>query len=267
MCERVQAMLRVIPADTDRDQWARVLMAVKSELGEDGFPLVDEWSSTAGNYDPRAVRDTWRSVREDGAITGATLFHLAQQHGYNGAPPTPTTAKELAERRRRLLKAEAERQARQEKAAERAVEILKAATGDPASHPYALKKGVLLGKLVKRGRWPQRGWEDALLVPIYEKSGRITTVQAIDPKGNKDLLAGGLKKGCFHPLGKIRGAPRVLIGEGLATVAAGVAATGIPGVMAIDAGNLLAVGKVVRELVAPGADLLFLADDDKEDSQ
>jgi phage/plasmid primase-like uncharacterized protein len=36
-----------------------------------------------------------------------------------------------------------------------------------------------------------------------------------------------------------------------------------PGVMAIDAGNLLAVGQVVRSLAGPDVDIIFLADDDK----
>jgi len=270
MSDRIRAMLGCIPSDTDREQWVGVLMAVKSELGDTGFNLVDEWSSTAGNYDPQAVRDTWRSVKEDGGITGASLHFLAKQHGYDGAPLKPPTPEELAERKRRAQEAETERKARQEKAAKKAKKILEAANGDPASHPYAVKKGVPLGKLVRRGSWPQRGWKDALLVPIYHKTGRIVSVQAINAEldmvlgRDKDILKGGLKKGCFHPLGEIRGAQRVLIGEGLASVGAGAVATGLPGVMAIDANNLLAVGLVVRELAAPRADLIFLADDDKK---
>ncbi|MGH8766791.1 MAG: hypothetical protein ACREVT_01235 [Burkholderiales bacterium] len=63
--------------------------------------------------------------------------------------------------------AELEERKRHEAAALKAAAILEAATGDPETHPYAVKKRVPLGSLVKRGPWPQRGWDDALLVPIY----------------------------------------------------------------------------------------------------
>ena len=167
--------------------------------------------------------------------------------------------RQVAEARKQ---AEVDRQTRQEEAVKKAAEVLKAATGDPTTHPYATKKEVYLGKLIKRGEWLQRGWTDALLMPVYNRGGKIVTVQAINEDGTKDLLAGGKKKGCFHPLGKIRGANTILIGEGLSTVAAGVEATGFPGVVAIDAGNILEVCKVVREL-APEAEIILLADDDQ----
>jgi putative DNA primase/helicase len=59
----------------------------------------------------------------------------------------------------------------------------------------------------------------------------------------------------------IRGAKRVLIGEGLATVAAVHAVEGATAVAAMDAGNLSAVALAVRNL-APDAELILLADND-----
>lgn len=164
----------------------------------------------------------------------------------------------------------AEEQRRQEKqqAAVKALEIMRGAVGDPTGHRYAVTKKEPFGPLVKRGTWHQRGWTDALLVPLYDESGSIVSVQAINADGDKDFLYGGRKKGCFHPLGKLRGATgRVLIGEGLATVAAAVSATGLPGVVAFDAGNLLRVAEVARRL-APDVEIVLLADDDlKPDSE
>jgi putative DNA primase/helicase len=163
---------------------------------------------------------------------------------------------------------EAERKARdaeqrqlQTVAASKAAEILEAATGDPSQHLYALKKAVSLGAKVKRGAWPQRGWTDALLIPIYGHDGHVRSLEAINSNGDKDYLKGGRKRGGFHPLGKIRGATRVLIGEGLATVAVGHALDNAPAVAAMDAGNLSAVALAVRYL-APDAELVFLADND-----
>lgn len=173
-----------------------------------------------------------------------------------------------AERETFRRKCEAERTARAEEeaqrhrdAAARAAEILQDASGDPASHPYAVAKGVPLGPRVKRGAWPQRGWDDALLIPVYGADGNVWTLEAINPDGGKDYLKGGRKRGGFHPLGKIRGAGRVLIGEGLATVAAVHAVDGSPAVAAMDAGNLLPAALSVREL-AQDALLVFLADND-----
>ncbi|NTW89271.1 MAG: hypothetical protein HGB26_09225, partial [Desulfobulbaceae bacterium] len=105
-------------------------------------------------------------------------------------------------------KSKAEREsdevAKQEEAARKALIILAKANGNPASHQYAIKKGVPLAKLVKRGEWPQRGWLDALLIPLYDNGGKISSISAINFDGKKDLLKNGKSGGCFHPLGKFK---------------------------------------------------------------
>jgi putative DNA primase/helicase len=148
-----------------------------------------------------------------------------------------------------------------EEAASRAAKILNDAATDPISHPYAIRKSVPLGPLVKRGAWPQRGWEAALLIPIYGSDGKLWTLEAISEAGEKDFLRGGKKRGCFHPFGNLRGATRILIGEGIATVAACVEATGIPAIAAMDAGNLEHAACSLRDIAA-SAELVFLADND-----
>ncbi len=148
-----------------------------------------------------------------------------------------------------------------------------ASKDDVQEHGYAKLKGVDFGPNVRRFGAGTKA--DYLLVPAYDKTGDIRTLQEIsdgnrfgDGTRNKTFLKGGRKSGCFCPVGatfrEIRNASKVLIGEGLATVAAGVQATGLPGVVAFDAGNLLAVSKVVRELAAPGADIIILGDDDQK---
>ncbi len=210
----------------------------------------------------------WCKLFSDGqgGVYGDYSTGLSESWQAERAQPMTKTEQDAFRRQveesRRL--AEGQQSQDQEVAAAKAKEILVGAIGDPAGHPYAIAKRVSFGALVKRGCWPQRGWSDALLVPMFDKSGPVVSVQAISGNGDKDFLADGRKKGCFHPLGKIRGATgRVLIGEGLATVAAAVSATGLPGVMAFDTGNLLPVAKVVREL-APEAEIIFLADDDRK---
>lgn len=154
-----------------------------------------------------------------------------------------------------------EQQQRYAASVAKAKELLNSATGDISTHPYAVLKKVALGSLIKRGAWPQRGWYDALLIPLYDKNGEIRTLQAINIDSEKNLLKDGLKKGCFYPFGKIRGADKVFIGEGVATVAAVYDATNTPAVAAMDASNLYDVALVIREL-APKAEIVLLADND-----
>jgi putative DNA primase/helicase len=158
-------------------------------------------------------------------------------------------------------KREAEQRRRHDTATKKAAIILSAATGDPGSHPYAIEKSVPLGSLVKRGAWPQRGWKDALLIPIQGSDGKVWSVEAINADGTKDYLKGGRKRGCFYQMGDLLQANQILIGEGVGTVAAAVSATGLPGIAAMDCGNLQHAAHAIKEL-APKAELVFLADND-----
>ncbi|MGH8588723.1 MAG: hypothetical protein ACREXX_05095 [Gammaproteobacteria bacterium] len=145
-------------------------------------------------------------------------------------------------------------------AAAKARELLAKANGDPSQHPYALKKRVPLPH-VKRGPWPQRGWPDALLTPIYGPDDSLWTVQGINAEGDKDYLKGGRKQGGFHPVGDIRSAQRILVAEGLATVAAARKGVALPGIAAMDASNLEHAARGVRS-INPNVELVFLADND-----
>lgn len=183
-------------------------------------------------------------------------------------PFTPEERAEFAKQVREARVSALREQERQHQAAAiKTKKILQVATGDPTGHTYVIAKGGLpLGPLVKRGAWSQRDWSDSLLIPLFDKTGKITTISAISNDGEKDLLAGGQKRGCFHPMGKIRGATgQVLITEGIATLAAAVHSTGMPGVMAVDAGNLEPVARIVREL-APEAEIIIIGDDDRKEA-
>ena len=154
----------------------------------------------------------------------------------------------------------------QEAAAKQALKLYKAASAtgnDPKIHPYTQdKEGLAFGQHVRRGAWPQRGWTDALIVPLYNTEGQILTLQAINSDGDKDFLRGGRKRGSFYPFGRFEDAAgQVWIAEGLATAAAVHAVSGAPTIMAVDAGNLPVVAEIVQTL-APGAAICIMADDD-----
>ena len=187
-----------------------------------------------------------------------------------------------AEKQAYFKKCEAERKAlkeaeqrQHEKAASRAMAILNAAKLDAAQHPYAIRKRLDLGPLIRRGEWPQRAkasknkpawpdYTDCLLVPLYGEDGKIWSIEAINGEGEKEFLAGGDSTAKFHPFGKFRGAHHIGVGEGISTVKAVADSKGIPCVAAMSAGQLLAVARIVRKLAAPGAVITIIADDDQK---
>lgn len=211
----------------------------------------------------------WCKMFDDGlgAVYGdfsTGLFKTWQAEQVEAYTPEQKAAfrAKVAESRRQAEQAQKERQA---EAASVAAGILQAANGNPAQHPYFLKKGVPMGDLVRRGPWPQRGWDDALLFPIYASSGGVTSIQAISADGDKDFLSGGRIKGCLYPLGKISGSTgRIVLGEGIATVASVCLVMQCPGAAAMSAGNLELVAKTIKKL-APGAEIIIVADDDQKE--
>jgi putative DNA primase/helicase len=201
----------------------------------------------------------------DGGIFGDWSTGLSEH--WQALRDKPMSAADHEAWRKRIEEARREADAEQARthaeAAKLAKSIYDLAGKDVTGHPYAMRKGINLGPLVRRGAWSQRGWDDALIVPLFNADRKIVSLEAINADGDKDFLKGGAKKGAFHPLGKISEAKLICIGEGLATVAV----AGGPVVAAMDAGNLLAAAKGVRQ-INPNAEIVFLADNDvREDGR
>ncbi|SFU23164.1 phage/plasmid primase, P4 family [Paraburkholderia aspalathi] len=80
--ERVTGALKAIPPD-DRETWRNVGAALKEDFGEDGRELWDEWAQTSSKYDDSDQEQTWNGfTSRPGGVTIATIFHLAQKHGW-----------------------------------------------------------------------------------------------------------------------------------------------------------------------------------------
>lgn len=80
--DRARDALQAIPPDLPRDDWVKTAMAVQAAgLSFDDF---DAWSAGGGNYDQRAARDLWRSIKPGEGITEATLYRMAAEHGDYG---------------------------------------------------------------------------------------------------------------------------------------------------------------------------------------
>ncbi len=270
--ERIREALAFIPAALPREDWARICMAVRSELpGDEGFALFDEWSATdAGSYDRAAVRATWRSVKALGGVGIGTLIHMAQERGYKVPvearqallPDPAKLAREKQEAEAARRKAQAERDEANEAAAEDCREIWHTASeGGADNHPYLQRKKVKAHGL----RVSDAG---QLLVPMRNADGELWSLQYIErnrPTGSnpeKRFHTGGRVRGLFHVVGSLTGADVILVAEGYATAASVHEATGRPVAVAFNAGNLKAVAKSLRKQ-CPTVRIVVAGDDDR----
>lgn len=144
---------------------------------------------------------------------------------------------------------------RRHRAQHKAAEIWRLAAPADPSHPYLVRKDIPPCEL----RQDSNG---SLIVPLVDVEGVLHTIQFIRPDGTKSFLPGGGKSRHFALIGgPLAGAARILICEGWATGATAHLATGLPVVVAMDAGNLRHVAALLREKF-PGAILVILADND-----
>jgi len=107
-----------------------------------------------------------------------------------------------------------------------------------------------------------RLYRDALVIPM-RAGGVLHSLQFIGPDGDKKFLSGGRVLGCYFSIGTTKGALALAICEGFATGASTHEATGYPVAVAFNAGNLLAVAKVMRDKF-PDLPLILCADDDSQ---
>lgn len=97
-----------------------------------------------------------------------------------------------------------------------------------SSHPYLEKKGVKAGKDLRLDG-------DTLIIPLYNSTGEIQTLQRITPRGEKKLYY-GLSSSCVRYI--FQGNSRIFLCEGYATGASIHEATGATVISAMFAGNL-----------------------------
>ena len=249
---RIEDALRVIPAE-DRETWIRIGMAIKSELGGEGFKLWDEWSQASESYRERDSKCVWRSFSVNGGITIGTLYALAKQHGWKPtqryAPPSP----EKLERKKRDREKEEKRRARKaEIAAIRVQSVLPKLSIPPSCNPYLKAKGL-------SGRVHSRVWYQGiefpnlclkggdLVIPLKRK-GRIVSAQIIKPDGEKRFVPGGRVRGSYHAL-KFQSDSRVIaLCEGFATAWTLALTRRFKYILAcMSAANLSVVAQSIRE--------------------
>lgn len=191
-----------------------------------------------------------------------------------GQPAPPIDRKRIE---RQQAKRKAEEAAKQDKAARKAQAIWQAAAPAPVDHPYLIRKQVKPHAL-RYGQWQRVITVDdgqrktltinnVLLLPLYDASGTLRSLQAIFPEKqpilerDKDFLPSGGLAGLFWWIGAKT--DTVLICEGFATAATLHEETGHRVYLAFTANNLLAVGRIVRQKL-PGSEIIFCADNDTQ---
>jgi putative DNA primase/helicase len=283
--ERARAALAMIPAE-DYATWVDMAFALKQGFGEAGFEIWDEWSRTAHNYSERAARITWRSAGESGGKTLASLFWLAQRHGFDvrgsRAAMDPAERLRMSSARPSMDRAQqaggvaARVRARQTAVAREALAIWKWARPVGPGHPYLERKQVRSVPTLREleaeelhallGYAPRSAEElltgRVLVVPV-RIGDTLSTLELIDAEGRKSALAGGAKSGGYWVVEPDRfrdgAVTPILIAEGVATALASWQATGWFSVAALSSGNLRPVAAMWRGRY-PEAEMLVLAD-------
>lgn len=187
MTLRIQSALSFIPAD-DRDLWVTLAMAIKSEVGDEGFAAWDAWSQTASNYNAASARSVWKSCKGQG-ITIGTLFHEAKAHGWRDDEKQPMASPAQLEARKREMEA---RQTQEGQERERAAQSAAKKAGwimhqtQQEKHAYLHRKGWpdALGAV-----WRPDDEQNLLCIPM-RIGDALVGLQMIDRHGAKRYLSG-----------------------------------------------------------------------------
>ena len=195
MMARIESALAFIQA-TDRGVWLNMAMAIKTELGEAGFALWDDWSQGADNYNAHAARAVWKSCKGTGVTVG-TLFHEAKANGWrdDDKHAKPSYAQQEAIRQaaaERLTQEGVAREQAQQAAAKKAGWIMHQTKMEP--HAYLDSKGW---KDVLGAVWWPNEEQNLLCIPM-RVGDNIVGVQLIDRNGQKRYLSGQRTSGAEY---------------------------------------------------------------------
>lgn len=197
MTDRIRDALQFLDHDS-REVWIMAGMAIKHELGADGFDIWDTWSQRSDAYEAKAAAASWRSFRGSGVTIGS-LFHEAQAAGWKPAeddtytPPTEAQLQAQQQARAAREAAELKQKAQdQAQAARKAGWILHQCKHE--QHAYLHSKGW--PEATGSVWWPS---EEQNLLCIPMRVGRdLVGVQLIDRRGEKKYLKGQRTSGAEY---------------------------------------------------------------------
>ena len=234
----VREALDYIPSTQSHENWWKIAAAIKNGLGEAGFDLFDQWSQAGDGYKAEDVQTTWKSTKAIGqgkSITVAILFKMAKDNGYQPRKSAQQTKAKAVIKRKSRNKAQTYWNQAEE----------------CPSHPYADKKGLdTVGLKKYKGR---------LLVPAYDATGKLSSVQNITKDGSKKFLAGYAMSGCWYTL---PGDDVLVVAEGWATAQSIYLATGHTAIVAFSSSGFIKVPPLLRKKY-PDARIILAPDNDE----
>ncbi len=256
--------LHSIPPDLPREEWVRVAMGVQA-AGLD-FGTFDTWSAGAGNYDARAVADTWRSIKPGKGVGVGTLFRMAREHGWRS---------DKHQHRPQQALRPAAVPPRKPAPGMTPNEIWARCVPASAQHPYIVAKGaegVPLDQLrvLPAGdplRIAGQSMAGALAVPAFAPDGTLQSLQFIPaPGAGKKLnLPGASMAGASFTVGEMATGAPIALCEGVGQAWACWQATGNPAVACFGWGNVGTVARAMHQQ-NPAARLVLVPDRGKEQS-
>lgn len=231
---------------------------------QDAFGLLD-WLPLADGAihrfrvprDNPNTRNGWYVLYLDGIASGAFgSWREGSSHTWSSRKPADRLESALITQRieKARLQREAEQRQRQTEAAYNAAYLWRKSQPASADHPYLTRKGCQPHGL--------RQTDDVLLVPLYTDSF-LTNLQRIMPDGAKRFLSGGRVKGTYSIIGTLEPGRTLYVCEGWATGASIHASTGHAVACAMNAGNLLEVGRHFQRQY-PDSQLVIAGDDDRQ---
>lgn len=170
---------------------------------------------------------------------------------------TPEQEKEYAKRMEEARrKRDADRLRQYEAAADLALTIWSNSAPAPMDHPYLVRKGILPhgARVTGDGR---------LVLPLYDESGGISSLQFIDNDGRKLYQSGSATAKRYWHIGNPDSTGTLYIVEGFSTAASVFEATAQPVIIAYNASNIVGVTGIMREMYGHTKDIVIVADNDK----
>lgn len=129
---------------------------------------------------------------------------------------------------------------------------------DISHHPYLTKKKLANGGKISQSKDNYIGW---LMVPAFDVSGNISTIQFISNSGEKRFMTSGKKTGNYYITNGEQ--DEIYVAEGYATAETITNITGKSCAVAWDAGNLMPVCENIRSRF-PNSIITIAGDNDHE---
>lgn len=224
------------------------------------IPADGRFHETDIEGDPRGKGDGRIKFFLDGAGGVAINWKGGETLPFFADDGRTLTDAELRERNRKrqeaIKQADADEAARHASATKKALPIVEKATPATAAHGYLQRKGI--------GPHGALLHSDGRLILAMQIGKELYSIQFIAADGTKRFLPDGRVKGCYFLIGTAAEAKEtgaLLICEGFATGASIREATGLPVVVAFNAGNLLDVAKFIRSKL-PDVQIIIAGDFD-----